>query len=70
VSISVVKCSWVKCGEVQGSVCSVVMVLVITCLTVLEDINNRKLLLVCILLLDSFIFIRFYVLSISGCIPV
>jgi len=32
-SVSVVKCSWVKCGE-----CSLVMVLVIRCLTLLEDV--------------------------------
>jgi hypothetical protein len=38
VSVSVVKCSWVKCGESVAKCYSVVMVLVITCLTLLEDI--------------------------------
>ena len=38
-SIRVVKCSWVKCG-------SIVMVLVIRCPTVLEDIDSMKLLLI------------------------
>jgi len=68
VSISVVKCSWVKCSEVlqcidgtSNKVSNVIR----------RHIDNRKLLLICILLLSrSFIFLRFYLLSIYGCIPV
>jgi hypothetical protein len=57
-SISVVKCSWVKCGEVllcsdgtSNKVSNVIR----------RHIDNRKLLLIYILLLSySFIFFRFY----------
>jgi hypothetical protein len=68
VSISVMKCRWVKCSEVlqcidgtSNKVSNIIS----------RYIDNRKLLLICILLLSYFfIFIRFYFLSIYGCIPV
>jgi hypothetical protein len=58
VSISVVKCSWVKCGEVlqcsdglSNKVSNIIRKLT----------DNMKLLLICILLLShSFMFFRFY----------
>ena len=62
-SISVVKCSWVKCSEVlqcsdgiSNKVSNIIRRLMV----------NMKLLLICILrvlLLQSFIFYRFYFLS-------
>jgi hypothetical protein len=68
VSISVVKCSLVKCSEVlqcsdgtSNKVSNIIR----------RYIDNRKLLLICILLLSHpLIFFRFYFLSIYGCIPV
>jgi hypothetical protein len=68
VSISVVKCSWVKCSEVlqcsDGPSNKVSN-------TIIRHIDNRKLLLICILLLShSFIFFRFYFFFFFGCIPV
>jgi hypothetical protein len=68
VSISVVKCSWVKCGEVlqcndgpSNKVSNIIK----------RHIDNMKLLLICILLLShSLIFFRFHFLSIYGLIPV
>jgi hypothetical protein len=67
VSITVVKCSWVKCSEVlqcsdgpSNKVSNIIR----------RHIENRKLLIICILLLaDSFIFLVLF-LSIYGCIPV
>jgi hypothetical protein len=61
VSISVVKCSWVKCGEVSqysaglsNKVSNIIR----------RHIDNMKLLLIRILLLShSFIFFMFYFLS-------
>jgi hypothetical protein len=58
VSISVVKCGWVKCNEVlqcsddpSNKVSNYII----------RHIDNRKLLLICILLLaDSLIFFMFY----------
>jgi hypothetical protein len=58
VSISVVKCGWVKCSEVlqcsdgpSNTVSNIIR----------RHIDSRKLLLISILLLaDSFIFFRFY----------
>jgi len=62
VSISVVKCSWVKCGEGTKNKVSN---------TIRSHIDNRKLLLICILLLShSVIFFRFIFLSLYGCIIV
>jgi len=68
VSISVVKCSWVKCGEVQRSVGLRNKVSNI----IIRHIDNMKLLLICILLLShSFILFRFYFYQcIYGFIPV
>jgi hypothetical protein len=68
VLISVVKCRWVKCSEVlqcndgpSNRVSNIIR----------RHMDNRKLLLICILLLaHSFIFFSFYFLSIYGCIPV
>jgi hypothetical protein len=57
VSISVVKCSDGPSNKVPN--------------IIIRHTDNRKLLLICILLLlHSFIFFRFYFLSIYGCIPV
>jgi hypothetical protein len=58
VSISVVKCSWMKCSEVLQ--CSDgPSNKVSNCIR--RHTGNRKLLFICILLLaDSFIFCRFY----------
>jgi hypothetical protein len=76
VSISVVKCSWVKCGEVLRSIvkCSWVKCSgVLQCSDGLSNkvsniisrlMDNMKLLLIRILLLShSFIFFGFYFLS-------
>jgi len=70
VSISVVKCSWVKCSRVlqcsdglSNKVSNIIRRLT----------DNMKLLLICILLLShSFIFFRFYFFyqCICGFIPV
>jgi hypothetical protein len=67
-SISVVKCSLVKCSEVlqcndgtSNKVSNIIR----------RHTDNRKLLLICILLLShSFLFLSFYLLSIYCCIPV
>ena len=69
-SVSVVKCSWMKCGEVlqcsdglSNKVSNIIR----------KNLNNTKLLLVCILLLShSFIFFRIYFFyqCTHGCIPV
>jgi hypothetical protein len=63
VSISVMKCSEVlQCNDGPSNKVSNI---------IRRHIDNRKLLLICILLLShSFIFFRFYFLSIYGCIPV
>ena len=65
-SISVVKCSWVKCGGVQQ--CSDGLSIKVSNI-IRRHTDNRKLLLICILLLShSFMSFRFYFLSIYGCI--
>ena len=64
-SISAVKCSWLKCRKVlqcsdglRNKVSNIIR----------RHIENRKLLLICVLLLShSFIFFRFYFYQ---CIPV
>jgi hypothetical protein len=68
VLISLVKCSWVKCSKVlqcsDGPSNKVSN-------NIRRHTDNRKLLLKCIPLLShSFIYFRFYFLSIYGCIPV
>jgi hypothetical protein len=69
VSIRVVKCSWVKCGEVlqcsDGPSNKVSN-------SIRKRIGNMKLLLICILLLShSLTFFKFYFYQcIYGCIPV
>jgi hypothetical protein len=60
VSISVLKCSWVKCGEVLQ--CSDVLSNKVS-IIIRRHIDNMKL-LICILLLSHyFVFFRFYFLS-------
>ena len=65
-SISVVKRSWVKCGEVLQ--CSDGLSNKVSKI-IRRYIDNRKLLLMCILLLShSFIFFKLYFLSMyTGC---
>jgi len=61
VSMSVVKCSWVKCNEVLQ--CNDGLNIKVSNI-IRRHIDNMKLLLTCILLLShSFIFFRFYILS-------
>jgi len=61
VSISVVKCSWVKCSEVLQ--CSDGLRNKVSNL-IRRHIDNMNFLLICVLLLShSFIFFRFYLLS-------
>ena len=60
-SLSVVKCSWMKCGEVlqcndglRNTVSNIIR----------RHTDNMKLLLICILLLSHyFVFFRFYLFS-------
>ena len=60
-SISVVKCNWMKCREVLQ--CSDVLSNKVSNI-IRRHTDNMKLLLICILLLShSFIFFRFYFLS-------
>ena len=69
-SISVVKCSWVKCGEVLQ--CSDGLSNKVSTI-IRRHIDNMKLLLIRILLLShSFLFLGFYFFCqcIYGCIPV
>jgi hypothetical protein len=66
VSISVVKCSWVKCGEVLQ--CSVGLSNKVSNI-IRRHADNMGLLLICILLLShSFIFSVY--IYIYGCVPV
>jgi len=66
-SIGVVKCSLVKCSEVlqcnDGTSNKVTNIIG-------RHIDNRKLLLICILLLSHSFSLGYFFLSIYGCIPV